>query len=58
MDLFENPLNSSFKNYEKSANYFDDEKVPKRLRALIKDAKLVAFLMNPAHRAYSWYQVS
>ena len=57
MDLFELPNNNNFLNYEKSANYFDEEGVPKRVKALIKNVKLVAFIMNPIRRAYSWYQV-
>jgi hypothetical protein len=51
------PSNGSFVNYEKSANYFDDHKAPKRIKLLNEDVKLVAFLMNPIDRAYSWYQV-
>ena len=48
--------NNEFINYEKSANYFDNESVPKRIRALINKPKLVVLLMNPIYRAYSWYQ--
>ena len=44
--------------FEKSANYFDAEYAPKRAHALLPEAKLVSILINPAKRAYSWYQVS
>ncbi|KAJ3609991.1 hypothetical protein NHX12_022085 [Muraenolepis orangiensis] len=42
--------------FEKSANYFDTELVPKRAAALLPRAKILALLINPADRAYSWYQ--
>ena len=57
LDLFQSPNKSEFINYEKSANYFDDEQVPHRIKALLNNVKLVAFIMNPIKRAYSWYQV-
>lgn len=44
--------------FEKSANYFDTEVVPKRGAALLPRAKIIAVLINPADRAYSWYQVT
>ena len=50
-------MNHTFLNYEKSANYFDDIKSPRRIKKLIRQPKLVAFLKNPIDRAYSWYQV-
>lgn len=42
--------------FEKSANYFDGEKVPERVNALLPNIRLVAILINPIQRAYSWYQ--
>ncbi len=43
--------------FEKSANYFDSEKTPERAHALLPRAKVIAILIDPAKRAYSWYQV-
>lgn len=43
--------------FEKSANYFDTEVAPKRAAALLPRAKILAVLINPSDRAYSWYQV-
>ena len=43
--------------FEKSANYFDSEKAPERVYALLPDAKLMCIIINPIKRAYSWYQV-
>ena len=43
--------------FEKSANYFDSEVVPERAHALLPHAKLICILIQPAKRAYSWYQV-
>ena len=43
--------------FEKSANYFDADHAPKRGHALLPNAKLISILINPAKRAYSWYQV-
>ncbi|PAA91429.1 hypothetical protein BOX15_Mlig029830g3, partial [Macrostomum lignano] len=42
--------------FEKSANYFDQARVPGRVKALLPSARIVAILMDPAQRAYSWYQ--
>lgn len=42
--------------FEKSANYFDNPSVPERLKGLLPDADIVIMLMDPADRAYSWYQ--
>lgn len=55
-------LNSSASNqtvrlFEKSANYFDGDKVPERVSALLPNIKLISILINPIQRAYSWYQV-
>lgn len=41
---------------DKSATYFDDPKAPQRAHALLPDSKLIIMLINPADRAYSWYQ--
>lgn len=58
MDFFPFPSNASTDfMFEKSANYFDTEVVPKRVAALLPRAKIIAVLINPADRAYSWYQV-
>ena len=46
------------KVFEKSANYFDGDKVPERVHALLPNVKLIMILINPIKRAYSWYQVS
>ena len=43
--------------FEKSANYFDNEFTPQRMFALLPNAKIVIILAEPARRAYSWYQV-
>ncbi|CAB1333206.1 unnamed protein product [Coregonus sp. 'balchen'] len=42
--------------YEKSANYFDSEVAARRAAALLPKAKIITILINPADRAYSWYQ--
>ncbi|KAK3090891.1 hypothetical protein FSP39_015504 [Pinctada imbricata] len=42
--------------FEKSATYFDNELVPMRAHGLLPKAKLICILVNPAKRAYSWYQ--
>lgn len=58
MDFFPVPSNVSTDFlFEKSANYFDTEAVPKRAAALLPRAKIITILINPADRAYSWYQV-
>lgn len=58
MDFFPFPSNVSTDfMFEKSANYFDSEATPKRAAALLPRAKILAVLINPADRAYSWYQV-
>lgn len=59
MDFFPIPSNASTDfMFEKSANYFDTEVVPKRGAALLPRAKIITVLINPADRAYSWYQVT
>lgn len=58
MDFFPFPSNVSTDfTFEKSANYFDTEAAPKRAAALLPRAKVLAVLINPSDRAYSWYQV-
>ena len=58
MDFFPFPSNVSTDfMFEKSANYFATEAAPKRAAALLPRAKILAVLINPADRAYSWYQV-
>ncbi|XP_059162378.1 bifunctional heparan sulfate N-deacetylase/N-sulfotransferase 3-like [Physella acuta] len=41
--------------FEKSANYFDSALTPKRVYALLPDAKIIVLVSDPAKRAYSWY---
>ena len=41
--------------FEKSATYFDRDFVPGRAYRLLKSAKLIAILISPSKRAYSWY---
>jgi len=43
--------------FEKSAGYFDSELAPLRIHTLLPRVKLICILLNPAQRAYSWYQV-
>lgn len=59
MDFFPFPSNITTDfMFEKSANYFDTDVAPKRAAALLPRAKILAVLINPSDRAYSWYQVS
>lgn len=59
MEFFPLPSNTSSDFYfEKSANYFDSEVAARRAAALLPKAKIITILINPADRAYSWYQVS
>ena len=58
MEFFPLPTNfTSDFMFEKSANYFDNEKVPMRVHSLLPKAKIICILIDPAKRAYSWYQV-
>lgn len=41
---------------DKSATYFDDPKVARRASALLPNSYIISILINPADRAYSWYQ--
>lgn len=57
MNFFPIPSNATDKlMFEKSANYFDGELVPKRAHTLLPHAKILSILISPAKRAYSWYQ--
>ncbi|CAB1325241.1 unnamed protein product [Coregonus sp. 'balchen'] len=57
MEYFPLPSNTSSDYYfEKSANYFDSEVAAERAAALLPKAKIITILINPADRAYSWYQ--
>ncbi|XP_053559564.1 bifunctional heparan sulfate N-deacetylase/N-sulfotransferase 4 [Bombina bombina] len=57
MDFFPHPSNTTSDFlFEKSANYFHSEEVPKRVAALIPKAKIITILIDPSDRAYSWYQ--
>ncbi|XP_037364835.1 bifunctional heparan sulfate N-deacetylase/N-sulfotransferase 1 isoform X2 [Talpa occidentalis] len=57
MEFFPIPSNTTSDFYfEKSANYFDSEMAPRRAAALLPKAKVLTILINPADRAYSWYQ--
>lgn len=42
--------------YDKSATYFDDPQAALRASNLLPEAFIVILLVNPADRAYSWYQ--
>ncbi|XP_072940975.1 bifunctional heparan sulfate N-deacetylase/N-sulfotransferase isoform X1 [Epargyreus clarus] len=48
--------NSTQITFEKSATYFDGDLVPRRAHALLPNAKVIAILISPSKRAYSWYQ--
>lgn len=48
--------NNSQITFEKSATYFDGDLVPRRAHALLPNAKIIAILISPSKRAYSWYQ--
>ncbi|EGW06975.1 Bifunctional heparan sulfate N-deacetylase/N-sulfotransferase 1 [Cricetulus griseus] len=57
MEFFPIPSNTTSDFYfEKSANYFDSEVAPRRAATLLPKAKILTILINPADRAYSWYQ--
>uniref|UniRef100_A0A8C9TLM7 [heparan sulfate]-glucosamine N-sulfotransferase n=1 Tax=Scleropages formosus TaxID=113540 RepID=A0A8C9TLM7_SCLFO len=57
MEFFPLPSNASTDFlFEKSAAYFDSEIAPRRVAALLPKAKILTMLINPADRAYSWYQ--
>ena len=59
MEFFPDLTNDTEKvMFEKSATYFDMEESPRRAHALLPNAKLISILIDPAKRAYSWYQVT
>lgn len=47
---------NNYYHFDKSATYFDDPKVAQRAANLLPTARIVILLINPADRAYSWYQ--
>lgn len=51
-----NDTSSKHIYFDKSATYFDDPKVPLRANKLLPNARIIIILINPADRAYSWYQ--
>jgi heparan sulfate N-deacetylase/N-sulfotransferase NDST2 len=55
MDFFPRGNDSVFM-FEKSATYFDGEEAPGRAHRLLPGASVVAVLVPPGDRAYSWYQ--
>lgn len=57
MSYFPQPDNKSIL-FEKSATYFDQSIVPRRLNALLPKTPIIVILIDPGKRAYSWYQVS
>ncbi|VDM98539.1 unnamed protein product [Thelazia callipaeda] len=42
--------------FEKSATYFDNIDAPRTTAALLPKAEIIIILLDPAVRAYSWYQ--
>ncbi|ESO93397.1 hypothetical protein LOTGIDRAFT_232790 [Lottia gigantea] len=57
LEFFPDPSNSTSPIiFEKSATYFDNEVVPQRAFSLLPKARIICILLNPAKRAYSWYQ--
>lgn len=55
--LFPTPDNVTRVVLEKSANYFDSALAPEQVHVMLPHTKLLVILMDPADRAYSWYQV-
>jgi len=56
LSLFELHSNKKVINIDKSANYFIEQKAPRRIKELIPNVSLVFITIDPAKRAYSWYQ--
>lgn len=48
--------NCNYYYVDKSATYFDDPKAVRRASSLLPDAYIIILLIDPADRAYSWYQ--
>ena len=44
------------KIFEKSATYFCSSQAVGRMKTLLPNIQLVAVLLEPGERAYSWYQ--
>jgi hypothetical protein len=58
IDSFDLPTSKAIVNFDRSNSYFDDPKVPKRLKTFTNsNSKIVLFLLNPIERAYFYYQV-
>lgn len=55
MDQFRSKINNLV-IFEKSATYFDNTDAPRTSAALLPKAHIVVILLDPATRAYSWYQ--
>ncbi len=53
---FDLPVNRSFANYDSYENYFYENKVPKRIKVLVKTPKIVLFLIEPKLNAYLCFQ--
>lgn len=56
LSLFDQPMSKKTILFEKSANYFSDPNAPIRIKTMLKDLNLIYISINPADRAYSWYQ--
>jgi hypothetical protein len=55
-ELFDDASDGELARGEASTHYLYVEKSPRRIKALIPDAKLIAVLRNPVDRAFSSYQ--
>ena len=56
MDLFPERGDKDIKIFEKSATYFESAGTEVKIQALLPRAQLIAVLLEPGERAYSWYQ--
>ncbi|XP_052770676.1 bifunctional heparan sulfate N-deacetylase/N-sulfotransferase-like [Mya arenaria] len=56
LEYFPHPQDKHEYLFEKSAAYFDNILVPKRVHNLLPNSKIICILISPAKRAYSWYQ--
>ena len=57
MDFFpERGENDDIKIFEKSATYFESTGSEIKIQAMLPGAQLIAVLLEPGERAYSWYQ--
>ena len=57
-ELFNETRDGALVVLEKTANYFDSATAPIAMSQLLPAAKIAIVLIDPATRAYSWYQVS